>query len=70
MSITEEQLQFINNSDVEQIVAYLQADEGLALDQAFSRVYNSPIYKKLINTDAGLYLQSPDYIYDYIKANG
>lgn len=30
-------------------------------------VYNSNIYKKLLNVDTGLYLQSADYIYDYLK---
>ena len=67
MSITQEQLQFIINSDVEHIVSRLQCDEGMSLDEAFSSVYNSSIYKKLLNTDTGLYLQSADYIYDYLK---
>ncbi|MBQ8703158.1 MAG: hypothetical protein IJ524_02130 [Bacteroidales bacterium] len=66
MSITQDQLQFIINSDVEQMVSRLQEDQGLSLDEAFGRVYNSNTYKKLLNTDTGLYLQSPDYIYDYI----
>lgn len=67
MSITQEQLQFIINSDVEQMVCRLQNDCGLPLDEAFGRVYNSKIYKKLLNVDTGLYLQSSDYIYDYLK---
>lgn len=67
MSITQDQLQFIINSDVEQMVARLQGDNGMSLAEAFDRVYNSNIYKKLLNIDTGLYLQSADYIYDYLK---
>ena len=67
MSISQEQLQFIINSDVEQLVSYLQTDKGLSLSEAFETVYNSAIYGKLINTNTGLYLKSPDYIYDYLK---
>lgn len=66
MSITQEQLQFIINSDVEQLVSRLQADMRMRLDEAFSRVYNSITYRKLLNTGTGLYVQSPDYIYDYL----
>jgi len=66
MSITQDQLQFIINSDVEQMVSRLQGEMGMPLDDAFSCVYNSNIYKKLLNVDTGLYLQSADYIYDYL----
>jgi len=67
MSITQDQLQLIINSDVEHLVCRLQDDLGLPLDEAFSRVYNSYIYKKLLNVATGLYIQSPDYIYDYLR---
>lgn len=67
MTITKRQLQFIINSDVEELVALLQEDYGLSLIDAFDRVYNSRLYKKLTNTNTGLYLQSPLYLYDYLK---
>ena len=67
MSITQDQLQFIINSDVEQMVSRLQSDKCMPLDNAFSCVYTSNIYKKLLNVDTGLYLQSADYIYDYLN---
>ena len=67
MSITQDQLQFIINSDVEQMVARLQGEKGIPLAEAFDRVYNSNTYRKLLNVDTGLYLQSADYIYDYLK---
>ena len=66
MSITQDQLQFIINSDVEQMVSRLQSDKGMPLEEAFERVYNSNIYKKLLNIETGLYLQSSDYIYEYL----
>jgi len=67
MKLTKNQLQFVINCNVEQVVAYLQEDYDLSLIDAFDKVYNSRIYQKLINTNTGLYLQSPDYIYDYLK---
>lgn len=67
MTITKRQLQFIINSDVEELVALLQQDYGLALPAAFDCVYNSQLYAKLINTRTGLYIQSPLYQYDYLK---
>lgn len=68
MGLTKKQLQFIINSDVEQLVAYLHEDYKLSILDAFDKVYGSRIYTKLINTATGLYLQSPDYIYEYLKA--
>lgn len=67
MKLTNNQLQYIINCDVETIVSYLQDDYKLSVLEAFDTVYNSSVYQKLINTKTGLYLQSPDYIYDYLK---
>ena len=66
MKLTKNQFQFIVNCDVEEMVAYLQADQNLPLLEAFDKVYNSRIYEKLIDAKTGLYLQSADYIYDYL----
>ena len=67
MKLTNNQLQYIINCDVETIVSYLLDDYKLSVLEAFDTVYNSSVYQKLINTKTGLYLQSPDYIYDYLK---
>lgn len=68
MKLNENQFQFIINSNVEQIAFYLQEDYGLSVIEALDKIYNSKIYDKLLNSQTGLYLQSPDYIYDYLKA--
>ena len=68
MKLNENQFQFIINSSVEQIAFYLQEDYELSVIEALDKIYNSKIYDKLQNPQTGLYLQSPDYIYDYLKA--
>ena len=68
MKLNENQFQFIINSNVEQIAFYLQEDYELSVIEALDKIYNSKIYDKLQNPHTGLYLQSPDYIYDYLKA--
>ena len=68
MSITQEQLQFIINSDVEQMVSRLQSDKGMPLDDVFSRVYNSNIYKKMLNVDTdgkNVYQTDPQRLQGY-----
>lgn len=63
----KEQIQFIIESDVEELVSFLMEDYGLNIVDAFDKVYNSQIYTKLCDTKNGLYIQSPAYIYEYLK---
>lgn len=67
MKLTKNQLQFIINSDVEEMVKFLQNDYDLSVVDAFDKIYNSEIYQKLLNTKTGLYLESPAYIYSYLQ---
>ena len=67
MKLKRNQLRFVINCTVEQLVAYLEEDYGCSLLDAFDKVYNSKIYQKLVNMNTGLYLKSPDYVYDYLK---
>ena len=67
MALEKKQINFIIDCDVEEIVSLLQQDYGMKILDAFNTVYNSNIYKKLIDTETGLYIQSPLYIYEYLK---
>lgn len=67
MALEKKQINFIIDCDVEEIVSLLQEDYGMKVLDAFNTVYNSNIYKKLIDTETGLYIQSPLYIYEYLK---
>ncbi len=67
MKLTKNQLQFVINCDVETIVSYLQHDLKLSVLEVFDKIYSSNIYQKSVNSKTGLYLQSPDYIYDYLR---
>ena len=67
MALEKKQINFIIDCYVEEIVSLLQEDYGMKILDAFNTVYNSNIYKKLIDTETGLYIQSPLYIYEYLK---
>ena len=67
MKPCHKEIEFIINCDVEKIVSLLQEDYGMTILDAFDTIYNSRIYKKLIDTETGLYIQSPLYIYEYLK---
>lgn len=67
MALEKKQINFIIDCDVEEIVSLLQEDYGMKILDGFNTVYNSNIYKKLIDTETGLYIQSPLYIYEYLK---
>ena len=67
MKQNDNKIEFIINCDVEKIVSLLQEDYGMNILDAFDTIYNSKIYKKLTDTETGLYIQSPLYIYEYLK---
>ena len=63
MRLTNAQLQFIINSDVERMAQYLMEDKGMTIINALDVIYNSNIYQKLQDRKTELYLYSPAYIY-------
>ena len=67
MRLTNTQIQFIINSDVERMAQYLVEDDGMTIIRALDIIYNSNIYQKLQDRKTGLYLYSAAYIYDCLK---
>lgn len=67
MRLTKNQIQFIVNCDVEEMAHMLQEDYGISVTDALDKIYNSALYKKLADTRTGLYIQSPEYQYGYLK---
>ena len=66
-TMNENEFQFVMDCDVEALVSYLQEDYRLSLSDAFEKVYSSKVFEKLKDRQTGLYLQSPAYIYGFLK---
>lgn len=67
MKLDNKKIEFIINCDIEEMASLLQEEYGMDLLKAFDTIYNSKIYQKLTNTETGLYIRSPLYIYNYLK---
>lgn len=67
MKLDNKKIEFIINCDIEEMASLLQEEYGMDLLKAFDTIYNSKIYQKLTNTETGLYIQSPLYIYNYLE---
>lgn len=67
MGVTKAQRQFIINCDVEEMVNVLHKDYHMSLIEAFDVVYNSELYRKLVDIKTGLFIQSPLYQLSYLK---
>lgn len=55
------------------IVSFIMEDTKLPINEAMQKLYNSQTFLKLNDTETGLYLESPAYVYDIYKserANG
>jgi hypothetical protein len=48
------------------LIQILVEEHGYSLEDAFDRVYTSPIFEKLSNPNTGLFFQSPRYVLSYL----
>lgn len=58
---------FLKNRIVDQMTSFLIRDYSLMLPAALDFVYNSSVYSHLQDDETGLYLESPSYVYEYLK---
>ena len=52
---------------VQDIVDMLTTDQNIEYDDAMNKFYNSEIFEKLQDKETGLYLESPEYVYDLFR---
>ena len=52
---------------IQDIVDMITTDQKIEYDEAMNRFYNSEIFEKLQDKETGLYLESPEYVYDLFK---
>ena len=52
---------------VQDIVDMISIDQNIEYDEAMNKFYNSEVFVKLLDKETGLYLESPEYVYDLFK---
>ena len=52
---------------IQDIVDMFATEQDIEYDVAMDKFYNSEVFEKLQDEETGLYLESPDYIYDLFK---
>ena len=49
------------------LIIFLIEDKDVVIEEAMNMVYNSATFEKLSNSDAGLYRESPAFVYELLK---
>ena len=62
----QQQQDFLIAYTIDRMTEYLIEDYGLPIADALHFIYNSETYMKLIQTENGLYEQSPAYVYELL----
>ena len=52
---------------IQDIVDMFATDQNMEYDEAMNKFYNSKVFEKLQDIETGLYLESPEYVYDLFK---
>lgn len=62
-----QQQSFLIAYTVDRMTEFLIEDYKLEIPKALQFIYNSNTYQKLIQTENGLYEQSPSYVYELLS---
>ena len=52
---------------IQDIIDMISTDQSIEYDEAMNKFYNSEVFEKLIDKETGLYLESPEYVYDLFQ---
>ena len=55
---------------IQDIIDMISTDQSIEYDEAMNKFYNSEVFEKLIDKETGLYLESPEYVYDCTHYSG
>ena len=58
---------FITDYLYAELVKLIMLYQNVSFQEALDLLYNSTLYDKILDTETGLYLQSPDYNYELLQ---
>lgn len=62
INVTPQEFKYLKEQLTARMIQILTEEKGYSLEEAFERVYTSPIYEKLSDARTGLFFQSPRYV--------
>ena len=66
INVTPQEFKYLKEQLTARMIQILTEEKGYSLEEAFERVYTSPIYEKLSDSRTGLFFQSPRYVLSYL----
>ena len=63
----QQQQNFLIAYTIDRMTEFLIEDYGVTIHAALQFIYNSDTYQKLLQTENGLYIQSPSYTYELLN---
>ncbi len=67
LNVSQQEFKYLKEQLTTRMIQVLAEEQGYSLEEAFDRVYTSPIYDKLSDARTGLFYQSPRYVLSYIS---
>ncbi len=65
-NVTKREVKYLQEQITIRMIQILTEEQGYSLEDAFNKVYTSPIYEKLGDAQTGLFYQSPRYVLSYL----
>lgn len=66
INVTPQEFKYLKEQLTARMIQILTEEKGYSLEEAFERIYTSPIYEKLSDARTGLFFQSPRYVLSYL----
>lgn len=66
INVTPQEFKYLKGQLTARMIQILTEEKGYSLEEAFERVYTSPMYEKLSDARTGLFFQSPRYVLSYL----
>ncbi len=66
LNVSLQEFKYLKKHITAYMIRILVEEQGYTMEEAFERVYTSPIYDKLTDAQTELFHQSPRYVLSYI----
>ena len=60
-------IQYAKDLIAKELIVCLVQEKGMSLQKAFNTLYSSMLFRKLQDTETGLYYQSPLYCFELLE---